>query len=214
MDSDPVPGTTPINPDYVKEMDKRIVRFSDLEANGIPLMFIDSILPGHQRMNYALIGDTAGEDPDVEPMLQQPHKFQIGMFRCPPGSGPAFHSHDYVEAFLILNGKWRFYWGADEDPSKPDGEAILDPWDFISCPPHLWRGFENTADEDAYGFAVLDPHDQYRAKDPYWSRFVVDEARDHGLQVDDHGKMIKPDNFAEIREEMRKKLAPKPEFLS
>ncbi len=36
-----------------EEMLSRIVRFESLEERGIPLMFIDSILPGHQRMKEA-----------------------------------------------------------------------------------------------------------------------------------------------------------------
>src|SRR5437588_6653622 len=83
-----------------EEMQKRIVRFKDLEGKGLPLMFIDSILPGHRRMNYAVIGDTASENPDFRPILDQPHRFQIGMFMCPAGSGPAYHTHDYIEVFL------------------------------------------------------------------------------------------------------------------
>ncbi|GAG06198.1 unnamed protein product, partial [marine sediment metagenome] len=83
-----------------EEMLARIVRFESLEERGIPLMFIDSILPGHQRMNYALIGDTASENPEFEPFLTQPHRFQIGMVKAPPGNGPAYHTHDYIEAFM------------------------------------------------------------------------------------------------------------------
>jgi hypothetical protein len=46
----------------------RIARFSGLKGRSLPLMFIDNILPGHQRMNYALIGDTASEDDAFEPV--------------------------------------------------------------------------------------------------------------------------------------------------
>ncbi|MBO1911749.1 hypothetical protein J4G37_44055, partial [Microvirga sp. 3-52] len=41
-----------------------IVRFDKLKSKGIPLTFIDSIIPGHQRINYTLIGDTASENDD------------------------------------------------------------------------------------------------------------------------------------------------------
>jgi hypothetical protein len=87
-----------------EEMQQRISRFSDLQQNGVPLMFIDSVLPGHQRMNYALIGDTASENAEFKPAIAAPHKFQIGMGFAPPGNGPAFHTHDYVESFLVLEG--------------------------------------------------------------------------------------------------------------
>lgn len=82
-----------------------VVRFDELKHQGIPLMFIDSILPGHQRMNYAVIGDTASENPEYQPAITVPHKFQIGMGFAAPGNGPAYHSHDYVEMFLIFSGK-------------------------------------------------------------------------------------------------------------
>lgn len=194
-----------------EEMHKRIVRFGDIEGKGspvgVPLMFIDSILPGHYRMNYAVIGDTASEDPEFKPLLEQPHKFQVGIFMCPPGNGPAWHTHDYVEMFVPLSGRWRFYWGNDEDGAdEPEGESVLGPWDMISLPPGLWRGFENTGEEDAWCFAVLESHEVYTDKDPYWPDWVVEQARERGLQVDASGKMIKPDNFDELRDKAQTEL--------
>ena len=42
-----------------ESMAARVMRFDELKHKGIPIMFIDSMLPGHMRMNYAVIGDTA-----------------------------------------------------------------------------------------------------------------------------------------------------------
>lgn len=185
-----------------------IVRFGDLEGNGQPLMFIDSILPGHHRMNYAIVGDTASENDSYTPMLTQPHKFQLGMFRCPPGNGPAFHTHDYVETFFLMSGRWRFYWGTDpESPDAPDGERILDGWDVISFPAGLWRGFENAGDRDAWGFAVLETHEVFVDKDPYWPAHIVEQARAAGLEVDEAGKMIKPRDYDELEARAFARLA-------
>lgn len=86
------------------EMQQRIVRFAELKQRDIPLMFIDSVLPGHQRMNYAVIGDTASENPEFQSAVGAPHKFQIGMVNAPPGKGPAYYTHDYVERFIVLTG--------------------------------------------------------------------------------------------------------------
>lgn len=189
-----------------EEMLSRVVRFDQLKQQGIPLMFIDSILPGHQRMNYAVVGDTASENSEFSPALTQPHKFQIGMFNCPPHSGPAYHSHDYCEMFMPLNGTWRFYWGNDPD-GEPEGEVILGQWDIISFPPGVWRGFENISEENAWGFAVLDPHAVFTGKDPYWAQSVVDAAAEHGFRADESGKMIPPENYAEVKAQMYAKLA-------
>ena len=48
--------TSPSNPSSGEDlgaMTGNVVRFADLKSRPIPLMFIDSILPGHQRHNYA-----------------------------------------------------------------------------------------------------------------------------------------------------------------
>lgn len=179
----------------------RIVRFDQVRRRGIPLMFIDSILPGHQRMNYALIGDTASENPEFDPIITAPHGFQIGMVKAKPGNGPAYHTHRYVESFFLLSGRWRFYWGADPDPAKATGEAILGPWDFISLPPDLYRGFEVARDEteEAWLFAVLEEHSVFTSQDPIWSPQVVRQAAEHGFHADATGKMIKPANYDEVR---------------
>ncbi|MDT2046798.1 hypothetical protein CHN50_03180 [Priestia aryabhattai] len=181
-----------------------IVRFDDLKSKSIPLMFIDSIIPGHQRLNYALIGDTASENDDYSPEITEPHGFQIGMVKAPPGNGPAYHTHDYIEAFLPLSGKWRFYWGNSED--EIEGETIIEEWDLISLPPGLWRGFENISDQDAWIFAVLEQHEVFNGKDPYWSPQVIKKAAEHGFYADELGKMIKPDNFRELEKKMAEKL--------
>jgi quercetin dioxygenase-like cupin family protein len=185
------------------EMLKRVVRFSDYtKENAVPLMFIDSLLPGHHRLNYAVIGDTASENADFTPILTQPHKFQIGMFKAMPnGNGPAYHTHDYVELFLPLEGRWRFYWGNDPE-GEPEGEVILERWDLISFPPGLWRGFENISNQPAWCFAVLEPHEVFQGKDPIWAPSVLREAKKLGFEADEHGQMIKPANYDELNAQL------------
>lgn len=185
-------------------MEGRISRFSELLTRPNPMMFIDSPLQHHQRLNYAVIGDTAGENLQVEPMIGSPHRFQIGMVKAEPGNGPAYHTHDYVECFIPLTEhKWRFYWGERED--KVDGETILEKWDLISLPPKLWRGFElhESETETAWIFAVLDPHDVFTFKDPYWAPYVTRAAERAGYEADETGKMVKvPDSSASQKEEI------------
>ena len=188
-------------------MPNRIVRFSDYtKEHAMPLMFIDSVLPGHHRLNYAVIGDTASENPDFKPMVTLPHHFQIGMFKAmPDGNGPAFHTHDYVEIFLPLEGKWRFYWGNDSE-GGPEGEAILEKWDLISFPPGLWRGFENIDTKPAWCFAVLEEHGVFEGQDPSWAPSVIRRAKEKGFGVDENGQMTKPPDFEELNEMMLEKM--------
>jgi hypothetical protein len=185
----------------------RIARFSDLRRNGTPVMFIDSILPGHYRMNYSVTGDTASENPDFQSLLAAPHRFQIGMFEAPPGNGPAWHTHDYVELFVPLTGQWRFLWGLNpDDPDDVVGDALLDPWDAISFPPDIWRRFENAAPTNSWGLAVLDPHEHFTGPDPRWPAWLIEQAEQLGLRTDESGRMIKPDHFAEIEAEIEAKI--------
>jgi quercetin dioxygenase-like cupin family protein len=191
----------------VDPMAGRIVRFDDLKRDGTPIMFIDSVLPGHYRMNYSVIGDTASENPDFKSQITVPHRFQIGMFEAPPGNGPGWHTHDYVELFMPLTGKWKFLWGRDaDDPENVLGEAVLEPWDVISFPPDMWRRFENVADANSWGFAVLDPHDHFTGPDPRWPAWMVEAAAQRGLRTDQHGRMVKPENFQDLEAEIAAKI--------
>lgn len=180
-------------------MEGRIARFDELKRRGTALAFIDSVLPGHRRMNYAIVGDTAVEDPEFQPVLETPHRFQIGLFEAPPGNGPAWHTHEYTEVFIPLTGRWRFVYGTEaEGADNPTGEVLLEPWDAISFPPLLWRSFENASEGNAWALAVLDAHDHFMFKDPIWPESVVRRAAEHGLVADERGQMIKPENFGEM----------------
>ncbi len=196
------------HPKYTNEdMMKRVIRFADVRKKPIPVMFIDSPLEGHQRLNYALIGDTASENPDYEPELDAPHTFQIGMHYAEPGNGPAYHTHDYVEMFVPLKGKWTFYWGNDAD-AEPEGQVEIGPWDCISLPAGLWRRFEVSASEAEGGviLGVLDQHEVYEGKDPYWAKSVEDAAKEIGFYADEKGQMVKPDNYEEMKNSLIERL--------
>ena len=187
--------------DYPKQtqesMAARVMRFEELKAKGIPIMFIDSMLPRHMRMNYAVIGDTAAENPDfsIQRAITEPHKYQIGMAWAPPGCGPAWHTHDYVESFFVLTGPWTFYWGNDDNPDNVEGEFILNEWDMISLPPGMYRSFEYSGDSIGWFFAVLESHQVFEGKDPYWSPQVEAAARANGYQADASGKMVHPPDY-------------------
>ncbi|MBU0438747.1 hypothetical protein CW746_07755 [Staphylococcus succinus] len=181
-----------------------VVRFDEIKGKAIPLMFIDSIVPGHNRLNYAFIGDTASENENYNPAITHPHGFQIGMVKAPKGNGPAFHTHEYIETFFVLTGKWRFYWGNSAD--EVEGEVILEPWDMISLPPYMYRGFENIEDEDAWVFSILEQHDVFDRPDPIWDPKVVKKGEEYNFSVNEKGKMIPPENFEELEKKMAEKL--------
>ena len=187
--------------DYPKQtqesMAARVMRFEELKGKGIPIMFIDSMLPRHMRMNYAVIGDTASENPDfsIQRAITEPHRYQIGMVWAPPGCGPAWHTHDYVESFFMLTGPWTFYWGNEDDPDTVEGEFVLNAWDMISLPPGMYRSFEYTGDEIGWIYAVLESHEVFEGKDPYWSPQIEAAAAAIGYEADALGKMVHPADY-------------------
>ena len=180
-----------------ESMAARVMRFDELKRKGIPIMFIDSMLPRHMRMNYAVIGDTASENPDfsIQRAITEPHRYQIGMVWAPPGCGPAWHTHDYVESFFMLTGPWTFYWGNEDDPDRVEGEFVLKAWDMISLPPGMYRSFEYTGDEIGWIYAVLEAHEVFEGKDPYWSPQIEAEAAANGYMADERGKMVHPPDY-------------------
>lgn len=180
-----------------ESMAARVMRFDELKHKGIPIMFIDSMLPGHHRMNYAVIGDTAAENPDfsIRRAITEPHRYQIGMVWAPPGCGPAWHTHDYVESFFMLTGPWTFYWGNEDDREKVEGEFVLNAWDMISLPPGMYRSFEYSGDEIGWIYAVLESHEVFEGKDPYWSPQIEAEALAKGYVADESGKMVHPPDY-------------------
>jgi quercetin dioxygenase-like cupin family protein len=188
-----------------EEMLKRVVRFKELKVTeGVPFMYIDSILNRHYRVNYSVIGATASENLEFKPFLTQPHKFQIGIVKAPQFCGPAYHTHDYIESFMPLTGKWRFYFG--NNPDEIDGETIIEPGDYISLPAGLWRGFENLTEKEGWIFAATEDHPVFEAKDPYWPQAIIEEAKKAGIESDAKGRLIKPDNFEEMERNLYKKV--------
>ncbi len=62
--------------------------------------------------------------------------------RCPPGQGPALHSHDQTyETFTVLQGRFEVTWN-DDGRDK----VVLEPFDTISVPPKVCRAFRNVGD--------------------------------------------------------------------
>jgi hypothetical protein len=53
---------------------------------------------------------------------------------------------------------------------------------------------------------ILEPHQVFTGKDPYWSQHVIYEAQAHGFEADEQGRMIKPANYEEIRQSVAEEL--------
>lgn len=168
------------------EMEARIIRYADLRPcfNA----FVDTRTPGSEaKENFTIIGPGVSENPEQHVHIAEPHGFNIGGARQPPGCVNSQHSHETAEVFVVHSGEWRFDLGEHGD----DAQVCLRPGDVISLPVNMFRGFTATAPaaDGSPGFlwAVLGSDDPGRV---LWAPAVFDLAADHGLVLLENGMLV------------------------
>ena len=69
----------------------------------------------------------------------------------PPGQGPCLHDHNETyETFMVLQGSIEYRVG---DPIEH--KRVLNQWDVFSCPPGVYREFNNVGEGDAVQLTIL-----------------------------------------------------------
>lgn len=165
--------------DYtVAEMECHVARFQDQKSSS--KAFIDTRIPGHERDIFSIIGSGVMEDPNLHTPIPA-EDFHLAMVRCEPGKGAALHAHLTQEVFMPLSGRWSIFWGP-----QGDKEVILEPYDVVSVPIHVMRGFRNVGDDTAMLLAIVSGHDPGRVG---WPQSTLDMARAAGLAINDDGKL-------------------------
>ena len=166
----------------VNALRDRVVRYDDL----IPCYnaFIDCRTPGSEaKENFTIIGPGVSENPDQHVHMTEPHGYNIGGARQPPGCVNSQHSHDTAEVFIVHSGEWRFDLGEHGE----DAQVTAGPGDVISLPTKTFRGFTNIGRDDGFLFAILGQDDPGRV---LWAPSVFDMARDYGLVLLESGQLI------------------------
>lgn len=164
------------------DIESRIVRYADLK----PCLnaFIDTRTPGSEKKeNFTIIGPGVAENPDQFIHIAEPHGFNIGGARQPPGCVNSQHSHETAEVFVVHSGCWSFNIGEH----GADAKVALGPGDVISLPTRMFRGFTNIGGETGFLFAVLGGDDPGRV---LWAPHVFDMAQDYGLVLLENGTLI------------------------
>lgn len=166
------------------DMERCVARFGSL--SGSDLAFLDQRMPGYQRELINILGMNVTEnvgDPRLAPKIGTAHGFSVAMARADPGNGAGLHWHETEEFFMPLVGRWSIYW-LDGDVQR---EVILDPFDTVNVPTHIYRGFRNVGNVPGTLFAVVGGPDPGK---PHWHPSVIEAARRTGLSVDDAGNLI------------------------
>ena len=137
----------PVIKPTLAELEKCIARFSKLErcTTGIP----DMQLPECQRTFLNVLGfsqtvSSGGErsspfGDQAKPAISHLNGgFGVSFVGARPGKGVLMHTHDSLECFLVISGKWKLEYELDVG----NHYTILEPLDFIACPTGLERRFE------------------------------------------------------------------------
>lgn len=165
-----------------QEMENRIVRYGDLKP--CKTAFIDAHTPGSdQKENFTIIGGGVSESPDQHVHISLPHGFNIGAAGQPPKCRNSLHDHRTAEAFFVLSGRWRFFWGR----YGTAGEVTLEEGDIFNIPTGIFRGFENIGTEYGMIMAILGGDDA--GGGVMWAPQVIEDAAAHGLILAETGKL-------------------------
>ena len=160
----------------------RVVRYADLDP--CYNAFIDCRTPGSEaKENFTIIGPGVSENPAQHVHITEPHGFNIGGARQPPGCVNSQHSHDTAEVFVVYTGTWRFDLGEHGD----DAQVVLHPGDTISLPTGMFRGFTNVGEDSAFLWAVLGQDNPGRV---LWAPKVFEMAQDYGLVLMENGSLV------------------------
>lgn len=163
-------------------MKSRVVSYGELKPcfNA----FIDTRSPGSEaKENFTIIGPGVSENPEQHVHIAEPHGFNIGGARQPPGCVNSQHSHDTAEVFVVHTGTWSFNIGEHGDDAKVVGY----PGDVISLPTGMFRGFTNIGDDVGFLWAVLGGDDPGRV---LWAPEVFEMAKEYGLVLLESGQLI------------------------
>lgn len=162
------------------EMVKRVARFKDLTPSARPL--VDAVLPQFQREIFQIIGGGVTEDASVRAPITAVEGFHLSIVKAGPKKGTGLHNHKTVEVFVVLTGTWSVQWGDDGE-----NELTLGPWDVISIPTGIMRGFRNDSADEAHLLAIVGGDDPGRVA---WASDVMQAVRDKGFDLDEQGKIV------------------------
>lgn len=171
----------------VAEMERRVARFKALTPH--PVTFLDQALPENRRDVFNVIGRGVSEEKGAAAEITDVDGFNVQMSRAKPGHGNGLHSHETVETFMPLNGRWAIQWG-----DKGEHQIVLEQFDLVSVPPGIMRSVRNIGAEEAYLFTILGGTDPGRVT---WSPDLIQAAKQRGWELDAEGDLVMPQRSAQ-----------------
>ena len=146
---------------------------------------VDAVLPQYQREIFNIIGRGVTEDATMAVAIPDARDFHMAIIKAGPGKGTGLHTHKTIEVFVALSGTWSVQWGDDGE-----NELTLGPWDVISIPTEIMRGFRNDSSEEAVLLSILGGTDPGKVT---WSDAVLEAVKGRGYDLDENGNIVQVD---------------------
>jgi mannose-6-phosphate isomerase-like protein (cupin superfamily) len=156
---------------------ERVGRYKKLKSSA--KAFIDTRLPNGEREILTVIGRGVIEDADLAPPIKDNRDFNVAYIRAKHGCGATLHIHETNEVFIPMKGAWGVYW-QNKDGSRH--EVVLDPYDTVSVPIGVSRGFRYLGKGIGLMMAIVGGTDPGRV---HWPQETVVEAKKHGFVLRD-----------------------------
>ena len=163
------------------EMESRIVRYGTMVPSAPA--FADPLAFGGARTDDFAILATEKIAAARHVHITEAAGFLVTATRQPPGCHNALHSHKTAETVIVLNGRWRFFWGR----KGAAGQVILDAGDIFNIPTSLFRGFENVGDTHGTLVTILGGEDA--GGGVTWAPEALADLRAEGRILADDGRL-------------------------
>lgn len=138
-----------------EEIEARIGRYEDLQpmstAGDLAWVGQEAMdIYFARRLSPVILDDTKNPFGSIAPIFGAAGTTMF-ISVMPPGQGPCLHSHnDTFETFMVLDGTIEYHIG------EPVAHRVtLNKWDTFSCPPLVYRGFQNVGDKNAVQLTVI-----------------------------------------------------------
>lgn len=170
---------------------------------------IDSLTPGHKKMQCAVIGDGSTEsgesrvsitkDIGLSLILAKPTRNEQVNSNSP-------HTHVEPEFFFIYSGSYKIFSGLED---RDANFIVLNKYDLIAPPPYNWRHFQTCSDTSyLFGFIA-----SYRPKQFYWAPQPLIEAKGRGLVLLDDNTLIDTTKGYKVPKDAKEMPLPSEEFM-
>lgn len=130
------------------EMEKRVARFDDLVPYKDTMNAAHGIAPEAMQMMssdkvYPVMSPEGWQGRSKVAPVKGADGLTVTIAECPPGDSSGLHKHTAtVENFFCIQGSFDITWGDNGEHS-----IRLEPMDFISVPPGVYREFTNLGND-------------------------------------------------------------------